>query len=51
MAFSLKFITFIKKTNSYTGAGMGTLEQPLHVVALPCSVSGVLKQLEYIIGK
>ncbi|MDR1479153.1 MAG: hypothetical protein LBJ00_09440 [Planctomycetaceae bacterium] len=36
---------------SYTAAGkaMGfALEQPLHVVTLACSASGILKQLEHI---
>jgi hypothetical protein len=36
--------------NFYTVAGkaMGfALEQPLHVVTLACSASGILKQLEY----
>ncbi|MDR1477390.1 MAG: hypothetical protein LBJ00_00430 [Planctomycetaceae bacterium] len=34
----------------YTVAGRAVgfaLEQPLHVVALACSASGILKQLEY----
>jgi hypothetical protein len=37
----------------YTVAGRAigfALEQPLHVVALACSASGILKQLEFILA-
>ncbi|MDR1479644.1 MAG: hypothetical protein LBJ00_11960 [Planctomycetaceae bacterium] len=47
MLFSF-FHQFVK---GYTVAGRAigfALEQPLHVVALACPASGILKQLEYI---
>ncbi|MDR1477625.1 MAG: hypothetical protein LBJ00_01650 [Planctomycetaceae bacterium] len=39
-----------KSRRGYTVAGKAigfALEQPLHVVTLACSASGILKQLEY----
>jgi hypothetical protein len=44
-------VYFALKNNFYTVAGRAigfALEQPLHVVTLACSASGILKQLEYI---